>query len=189
MTRFHRLFAIIFSLIVFVSDAALAQWSISPSVGVEFALPRYKSFNDTWFHGHIQIQDNPQPTLHLGLDVTRDISEELGFFVQIVALRYKFPVLTRTLAVPSERTVNGEFRNIRTTMGAKYLLNENFRIGPGISLDFSYSFRYHDEDGERLDTERIYKITRNLGLNLNALTTTVSFFWTSDQQGHCSSGQ
>jgi len=145
-----------------------AQWIIQPSIGTEFALPRYgyvTDFRDWPFRSFTKIPDNPQLTLHPGLDITREVSTKWSLYTNFAIMRYDFPVLlTRVQETTKAR---GRFNNIRTVLGTRYAVHENIRLGFGISFDYSYDFRYHDEDGERLDTNREYYITRDLGMNFN----------------------
>jgi len=170
-----RLAMITFGLIIFSTIQVDAQWNISPVAGVEFALPRYETFNErTWppppgRTSFIKIIDNPQTTVHLGLDIDRKISEKWSLFANVSTMRYKFYFRTDAHPPMHEFTSGnrGRFNNIRTVLGTRYAVHENIRLGFGISFDYSYNFRYHDEDGERLDTNREYYITRDLGMNFN----------------------
>lgn len=165
-----RLLAILITFATFLSNEAKTQWTICPSAGVEFALPRYKGNNTHLTPGYFsKIQNNPQISFHLALDIQKEILQNWSIYCNLSALKYKFTIVSGTIFWGDEKEATGQFQNIRTCLGARYAFSENFQIGLGVSLDYSSNFRFHNEDGERLDTERAYNITRDLGINLNAI--------------------
>ncbi|TVR84593.1 MAG: hypothetical protein EA409_00590 [Saprospirales bacterium] len=166
-----RILQIIPVFILCFTGTIQAQWTITPSVGVEFAFPKYMSFNESWINHFIKVSGNPQPTLSLGADFSGSISESWSLYANIAYLRYKFDVHSYRVwfFIDPREEATGKFQNIRTCLGARYAFSDNFRMGLGVSLDYSSNFRFYNEDGERLDTEREYKITRDLGININAI--------------------
>lgn len=176
MKIIFRLVATIFGLIILLSNQSKAQWTISPSVGIEFALPRYESFNDTWATIYAKIPNNPQLTLHLALEIEHNFSDHWSLYGNVAALQYKFPVRISTFPLPNEKKANGEYDNIRTILGGRYALNDHFRLGLGTSLDYGSNFKFFNEEGERLDTERDYHTTMDIGLNVNATHHFGNFF-------------
>lgn len=176
MIFLFRSAVILISLNIFVFDYSKAQWVVNPCIGVELAFREYESFNQTWADGFAEIPSNPQFTLHLALEIERNISDHWSLYTNVAALRYEFPVKLITFSSPSEVKATGQYTNIRTILGGRYALNDHFRLGLGTSLDYSSNFKFFDEEGERLDTERDYHTTMDIGLNVNATHHFGNFF-------------